>query len=69
MPCHHEQHTQNVGPNLFVHNENAMWYHTCDDIMHASQGMHTQASQPPYVYVACQELLMDVPFAQAEQYI
>ena len=28
-----------------------------------------QASQPPYVYVARQELLMDVPFAQAEQYL
>ena len=22
MPCHHTQHVQNVGPNLFVHNEN-----------------------------------------------
>ena len=22
MPCHHMQHTRNVGPNLFVHNEN-----------------------------------------------
>ena len=31
--------------------------------------MHTQASRPPYVYVACQELLMDVPFMQAEQYL
>ena len=28
-----------------------------------------QASQPPYVYMARQELLMDVPFAQAEQYL
>ena len=30
---------------------------------------HMQASWPPYVYVACQELLMDVPFTQAEQYL
>ena len=28
-----------------------------------------QASWPPYVYVARQELLMDVPFAQGEQYL
>ena len=27
-----------------------------------------QASQPPYVYMVHQELLMDMPFAQAEQY-
>ena len=31
--------------------------------------MHMQASRPPYVYVACQELLMDVLFAQAERYL
>ena len=28
-----------------------------------------QASWPPYVYVACQELLMDMLFMQAEQYL
>ena len=37
--------------------------------MCALHGMHTQASQPPYIYVVHQELLMDVPFAQAKQYI
>ena len=37
--------------------------------MRASRGTHTQASQPPYVYVACQELLMDMPFTQSEQYL
>ena len=26
----------------------------------------TQASWPPYVYVPCQELLMDVPFMKAK---
>ena len=28
-----------------------------------------QESRPPYVYVACQELLMDVLFTQAERYL
>ena len=37
--------------------------------MCASHGMRMQASQLPYVYVACQKLLMDVPFVQAEQYL
>ena len=31
--------------------------------------MHMQASLPPYVYVVCQKLLMDMPFMQAEQYL
>ena len=31
--------------------------------------MHMQASQPPYVYVAHQELLMDMTFMQAERYL
>ena len=26
-------------------------------------------ANPPYVYVACQELLVDTPFAQAEQFL
>ena len=25
MPCHHAQHAQNVGPNLFVCNENIVY--------------------------------------------
>ena len=47
----------------------ATWYCMCSDIMHASCGMHMQASQPPYVYMACQELLMDMQFIQAKQYL
>ena len=43
--------------------------HTCNDVMRTSRGACTQTSQPPYVYVVCQELLMEVPFAQAEQYL
>ena len=29
----------------------------------------TYASQPPYVYMVHQELLMDMPFAQAQKYL
>ena len=28
-----------------------------------------QASRPPYVYVACQELVIDMPFMQAKRYL
>ena len=41
----------------------------CNDIMHASRSVRMQASRPPYVYMACQELLMDVPFVQAKQHL
>ena len=41
----------------------------CINIMCALCGAHTQASWPPYVYVVHQELLMDVPFMQAKQYL
>ena len=37
--------------------------------MRALHGMCTQASWPPNVYMAHQEILMDVPFTQAEQYL
>ena len=37
--------------------------------MHASRSMHMQANRPPYVYMACQKLLMDVSFTQATQYL
>ena len=37
--------------------------------MPALHGMRTQASWPPDVYVAHQELLIDVLFVQAEQYL
>ena len=35
----------------------------------ASHSTHMQASRPPYVYVACQELLVDMPSVQAELYL
>ena len=37
--------------------------------MRTSCGTRMQGSWLPYAYVACQELLMDVLFAQAEQYL
>ena len=37
--------------------------------MRALYGTCMQASRPPYLYVVCQELLMDVPITQAEQYL
>ena len=73
MPHHHVQHMRNVGPNLLAHNENIAYVmprgtaHAVISCVHHAVCM--QASQPPYVYVAHQELLMDMPFAQAEQYL
>ena len=33
------------------------------------RSVHMQASWPPYLYVAYQELLMDMPFVQAKLYL
>ena len=71
MPHHHVQHARNVGPNLFACNENIAYIMPCGTahaVMSCAhlRGAHTQASRPPYVYVVHQELLMDVPFMQAE---
>ena len=41
----------------------------CNDIMRTLRSARMQASQPPYVYMAHQELLMDALFIQAEQYL
>ena len=46
-----------------------MWYRMCDDVMRALRGVHTQASWPPYIYVAHQELHMDMLFGQAKRYL
>ena len=46
-----------------------MCYPMCSDIMHASCSARMQASWLPYVYMAHQELIMDVPFMQAKQYL
>ena len=73
MPHHHVQHVRNVGPNLFMHNENSAYIMpsvtihavmSCADcVVHA----HRQAGHP-YVNVVCQKLLMDMPFAAAKLY-
>ena len=60
-----------MGPNLFMHNENIahiMPRGTACEMTSCAHRM-VQASRPPYVYVACQELLMDVSFTQAKRYL
>ena len=47
----------------------ATCYHMCSDVMRASCGSCTQASQLPYVYVARQKLFMDMPCTPAERYL
>ena len=74
MPHPHAQHAQNVGPNLFVHNENSAYVmphvtaHAVTSCAHCMAHAHRQAGFP-YVYVACQKLLMDMLFAPAKQYL
>ena len=57
MPHHHTQHTwQNVGPNLFVHNENiayVMPHGTARAVMpytHHAACTHRQAGHPMYTW-------------------
>ena len=63
MPHHHAQHAQNMGPNLFMHNENSAYImprvttHAVTSCTHRAAHAHRQAGCP-YVYVACQKLLM-----------
>ena len=74
MPCHHVQHVQNMGPNLFACNENSAYImphvttHTVMSCMHHAAHACRQACHP-YANVACQELLMDTPFASAKLYL
>ena len=74
MPHHHMQHMQNVGPNLFVHNENSAYIMphvtTCavTSCMHCMTHACRQAGCP-YENVVCQKLLMDTPFMPAELYL
>ena len=74
MPHHHMQHVSNVGPNLLTHNENRAYVMpgvTADAVMSCMHCMaHTcrQASHP-YENMACQKLLVDMPFMPAELYL
>ena len=70
MPHHHMQHMQNVGPNLFMHNENhdyiMPYVTTCavTSCMHCTVHTCRQAGHP-YVTMVHQKLPMDTPFTQA----
>ena len=74
MPRHHMQHMQNVGTNLFVYNENHAYImprvttHAVMSCMHPMVHARRQAGCP-YINMACQKLLMDVPFMPAKQYL
>ena len=58
MPRHHVQHAQNVGPNLFAHNENiahVMPHVTARAVMscaHRTVRAHRQAGHPNYMWRA-----------------
>ena len=58
------QHVQNVGPDLFLHNENSAYvmpHVTAMSWAHCVLHTCRQAGHP-YENVACQKLLMDTPF-------
>ena len=59
----------NMSCHVIMHNMYATCYCMCSDIMRASCSTCMQACQLPYVYVACQKLLMDVPFMPAKLYL
>ena len=71
MPGHHAQQAQNVGPDLFMHNENHAYIMPCVttcavmSCMHHVEHAHRQAGHP-YINMACQKLLMDMPCTPAE---
>ena len=74
MPHHHAQHMQNMGPNLFVCNENSAYIMSCVTAHAVTSCTHhtvhaCRQAGCPYVYVACQKLLMEMPFMPAEPYL
>ena len=62
------------GPNLFAHNENSAYVmphvtaHAVMSCVHCAACARRQVGCP-YVYVAHQKLLMDMPFMPTEQYL
>ena len=74
MPCHHMQHAQNVGPNLFACNENSAYImphvttHAVTSCTHHAVHARRQAGHP-YVNMVHQKLLMDTPFTPAKLYL
>ena len=71
MPGHHVQHAQNMGPDLFMHNESHAYIMPCVtacavmSCMHHTEHARRQAGHP-YINMACQKLLMDMPCTPAE---
>ena len=68
------QHMQNVGPNLFMHNENSAYVMphvtTCAVMSCMHHVVHAcRQAGCPYVNMVHQELLMDMPFMSAELYL
>ena len=65
---------QNMGPSLFACNEDSAYImphvtaHAVRSCAHHAVHTCRQASHP-YVNVACQKLLMDMPFKPAELYL
>ena len=58
MPCHHMQHVRNVGPNLFVCNENSTYVmphvatHAVTSCAHHAAHACSQAGHPMYMWHA-----------------
>ena len=64
------QHAQNMGPLLFAHNENIAHVMPRVTACAVTSCADLHAGKPAaLLYVACQELLMDVPFTQAELHL
>ena len=74
MPCHHMQHTQNMGPNLFSCNENSAYVMPHVTTRAVTSYAHRAACACRQaichcINVACQKLLMDMPCVPAKQYL
>ena len=71
MLCHHAQHMSNMGPNLFLSNENSAYImrhvttHAVMSCVHCAAHTCRQAGHP-YENVGYQKLLMDTLFMPAE---
>ena len=74
MSCHHVQHMQNMGPNLFMHNENSAYVMPCVTAHAVTSCAHhlvhaCRQACHPNVNVVCQKLLMDMLFMPAKLYL
>ena len=74
MPHHHAQHAQNMGPNLFMHNENSAYIMPCVTACAVTSCTHCMAHACRQagclnINMACQNLLMDMPFMPAKLYL